>query len=634
MSRKNYLWAVAGLALGLFIPSTGAAENRLSLTGVVDRVQVKRGETVNVAIVVGNPGEKSVTDCELQIVAGGAARNFGNFSLGPLQEHPETCSLVLENEGQIQVVALVSWTEGGITKATALPLSQVNVSASDWVGRQQIQVYWGPVAVVALALILLAAWRLGRSPRPGSPRLRWALIVVVLLLASLALLARGLFYSAPLVMSGVVLLLVGLLLWLLGEKETKRLFARLRKAGPLEFLAAQQRREHYEAQVFKDREFKRPEVRLEYVDIGPTLDSYLHLYRLRAYSVEARLIAYDPPVPVLGAWGRSWLDYLPKPKEGWLGEDLPSLKRLHTTIKAYEELRSLLNQKISNIIKEALKNPAERDTKVRDAIALIDEYKRALIDEYKKRAASSTDSCVPPHCFTVKADLQMAINDKEAALATLYEGQSHHPDSSVVNYNLAFYLSDLVGDHYTAVIYGDKALAALCDMEDQLRNSYRTVDRMVRDAPVGALAAYLKEKLVIYRNGLRKELQTWLKESSYAVKNLIAYAITQGELVPRSDDAYGYAKAAVDAFPKNALYLDTLGFARLKFGSLNRDRSAVAESVRILGKAVYYSDRSSPEPYSEPYKEAIRQHRKQACEAIAQAKEWDTEETDSQLPTT
>jgi hypothetical protein len=603
--RKPYLVAAAFL-LVFFIPILAGGEGRLSVTGLIDRAQINRGEAINVTLVVSNPSEKVATDCAIEIRAGDATSKGERFSLSPSEEHPETLKLVLDHDGQIQVVALVCWAEGGIAKATVLPISQVNVSSADWLGGRQLQPYWWLATGTTLAMLLLAAWWLRRSPQLGSPILRWKLILGLLLFASLTLLARGLFFSAAtLVVPGVVLLLVGLLLWLLGEKDSKRLFSRIQKAGPLEF--SMEKTEHFEVLAAKEREFKRPEARVEAADVRSILHNYINLYRLKAHMFESRLIRLNPPVPAVGASREMWLDYLCE----LAGDDLPDLKHLRGTIRAYEQLKRLFDKELSKKLAGADKDRAGRERKVREALTLIDHF---------ETVSASRNSFVPPHCLTVKADLQMVLDEREAALSTLYQAQSIHPDSLVANYALGFYLTDLVSDHYTAVSYGDNALLSVCKMQDDLRDSYGAVSRVVRDAPVDhPIAAHLRQELERYRNGLLRELQTFLKGVHYAMKNFIAYSIASADLTPREADAIRYAEAASAAYPTNAAYLDTWGFAKLRFGIHNRDRNAVKESLKILTQAVYYSDYSRNDELT---KKLIRRHHKQAHDVLRR-REWD-----------
>jgi hypothetical protein len=603
-----HLMAAVALLPVVLAPVSAADASRLSITGLVDRPQIKQGESVNIAVIVGN-SEKAITDCKIRIIAGAASFQSESLSLSPSEEQLVTCTLILENQGHVEILALVSWKEGGIARATSQLISEMTVLPADWFGWRERLAYAAPALLVALTLLgSLLGWWFSHSLRFASWRFR--LVLVTMTLASLAVATQGLLAgNSTLVVSGLVLLSICGLMSILGERQTKRLLARVQKAGPVEFSIVVERAEYVDVAKASEREFKKPKVRVESAKPEPALlEKYLSFYRLRALSLECRLIGQNPSPPANGTSREKWLESLPAVEvRRALGKELPNLQQLYRTIGGYADMKQFFESKISALLERA-SDPNDREIKIFEAIGKIEDFM------WHARY-------VPPHCFNVMADLQMVLGHREAAMGTMYSAQSIFPDSVATNYALAFWLMDLANDPYTALVYGDKALAAISKMEDDLKFSYRDAVRRIHVAgPDNQLAPYLRAELELYKHGLRRELGDWLKNVHHTLENFAAYAIARAELVHREEHAKRYAKAAVEAAETRADYLDTLGLVKLNFGIINRDRDEIAEACKLLIRAGKYSRQSGGTRHE---RRLIRLHQKTASAALRSAAEWD-----------
>lgn len=607
--RPGRCCQVIGVAvLSVLFTGVSTRGQDLSVTGFVDRTSIRRGDGLHVTLVLGNPGEKEAHACEIQVIAGAYSCSRQGFSLAAKEEYPVTCTLTPTEEGQVNVVALVSWKDGGVLRAETHLVSQVNVSPREWIERRELQVF-GATAVVAMLCVLgLVTWRL-RRPRQVRPvafrQVRNGLLGVSVVTMMTGLLST----DGTLAVSGSVLLLVSGLLVILGEKETKRLLRRVQKAGPVEFSAALQRTEYFGVVDAVEREFRRPETRLRTAaSLGRNLDKYVAFYKLEAYSLESRLIRDTLLVPPAWPLRKAWLDSLSPDVTATLGEaELKKLKRLCRVVEGYHELRELFSSAIDNLIKEAETTPAEAETRAQQGIDILNDF---------REEADHRDFLVPPHCLAILANLQLAVGKREAAFATLYRAQSQFPETFVSNYLLAFYLRDLADDNYNTVVYADKAIEAVCQMQDSLEQSYLGAKARTRAAP---MAPHLRAEVNPYEDYLKRDLGDWLRLLRHEMENLAAYAIASAGLVYREDDARRYAESAVASSPTKAEYMDTLGLVKLTFGVVNRDREEVREALKLFNRAAHYFEQRS----GDHNRRLIRLHQRKAAEALRSAEEWD-----------
>jgi hypothetical protein len=127
----------------------------VSVAGYLDRTYVRPGESVQARIVVANTGLATAADCEIQTLPRSLTCKPAPFNLRSKEERTVDCDLTFNDEGAVNVVAIVSWKEDGITtKVSSQLLGQMNVISSSWFKRDET----GAIGLVVLMLLVFVLW--------------------------------------------------------------------------------------------------------------------------------------------------------------------------------------------------------------------------------------------------------------------------------------------------------------------------------------------------------------------------------------------------------------------------------------------------------------------------------------------
>lgn len=298
-------------------------------------------------------------------------------------------------------------------------------------------------------------------------------------------------------------------LTILGEKGARRLLTRVQKAGPVEFLVAADKIQYYEVVEARERDFKKPSVSVDWVmRSGRTLNNYISLYRLEAYSLESELINKNLNAPTEEVSGLKWIESLTA-EEPAVKDKLEELKKLYRTLHGYEEFKKLFDDDIHRLLREAKTDKTKRDSNVREAIELIKQFRSRLPEE----------KSVPPHSSATVAHLHLVLGENELAFATLYQAQSDFPNAIVSNFWLAFFLMDVANDSYTALGYADKAREEAVQLQGAI-HSWHSGWRDRTKGVDNALAKHLEVELDTYDRHTMKKLEDWLGSLRHQLENL------------------------------------------------------------------------------------------------------------------
>lgn len=607
--------SIPALLFVVLAPGIAAAESRLSMTIFVDRTTIDVGRSINITVLVANTGDTSAERCRIEITPGQVACTSPSFSVASKREQAVTCNLTISDDGPVNVVAFVYWNEAGDSqdapsKVVAQSISEVTVTQREWFKLSERQRF-SAVAVVLLIFgsliwLLLLRWR-SSGKYLSFARIRSASVIV-----SLGVLASGIILNnGTMVVAGLALLLVCALLIILGKKGTKRLLLRVQKAGPIEFSVAVHATQSLAITDARKRAFKKPSASLDSaLSSGAALHHYLDLYRLKMFVLESKLIPQNPPVPPAVNGRRDWFETLPARVTAALAvTDSAQLKEAYRTVQGYEEFAELFDLYVGPLLRKAKAGKTERIEAVTHA---------KILTQHFMEKASRDDFALPPNCLVIRAHLELALGAKEAAFSILYQAQNDSPLSLVTNYALCYYLMDLADDSYTALGYGDKALASLRKLDKELfAFTEKSVELRNLSTSV-AFAKRLKEELEPYVIDKNKDLKNWLTKARLGVSNLVAYVIADSVLIDREEEARSYAQAIVDADPNND-FLDTWGLVRLNFGIANRDRKEVRAARKLFIQIA-----RSWESSGNKYERKLGRLRLRAASAAAKlAEHWD-----------
>jgi len=548
------------------------AESRISIAGFVDRTSIEPGSAIDITVVVGNTGDTTAQNCSIEIVPTFLKCNSEAFTLASKAERAVNCRIAAPGEGFWNLVAVVRWEEQdsgkpGYWRAAVQPISEITVTQPGWRRRPEI----GGYAALTVGLLAIAGllWLLSRPPSKRKRRfkhIKGAAIVI-----SFAVLTSGIILNnGTIVVSGLTVLLIYAFLVVLGRGPTKRLLSRVQKAGPLEFSVAV----HVESMAVvaaRGRAFRKASTRLDdALARGDALGHYVDLYRLKMYLIESKLIPNNPRLPGAGVRREDWFGGLSATTTSLLGAgEIDELKELYRIVRGYEEFKNLFDQSVRPLLRQARDDKTNRRTHVGHAKTHVEDF------------AARRDFALPPNCLVLRAALELTLGAREAAFGTLYQTQDQFPANFVSNSALCYYLMDLADDSYTALRYGDKALAALRKLEKELFDSTERCVEIRNLATRVAFAERLKDLLEPYVVNKNKELKDWLTKVRHGVSNNVAYVIANSVSIDRENDARSYAKESFEANPNND-YLDTWALVRLNFGIANRDRKEVKAARKLF----------------------------------------------------
>jgi hypothetical protein len=346
------------------------------------------------------------------------------------------------------------------------------------------------------------------------------------------------------------------------------------------------------------------------------------VHRTDGYRLSAFLISHAGGVLPSDAEGRKmWAENLYKRAvQGQVGADVETTKRhveAWTRVWDYEEFAKICTGKIGRLLEQAI------DEEKRGQRARAQGFGRGVLELLEKGEARRFAETVYYHSF-LTTYLRLLTGDIDGAFSAAYHGAAKFPAHINSNETVRTLLWTENNDSSTAKRYMERALEGEENVLMRIKDNW---DVALTRLGATATSANVTSKVIEaeiaevqnHRKTYEERLSKRFRDAAIDAKNDIAYFAAM-EVVD-SDKAKKYAGDAVEAFPREAAYLDTLGFVKLRFAEPgDKGRDEVVEALRLFDQARSFAAREKDAETRAALLKVIDLHRKEAVSRRGPAK--------------